>query len=80
MTARVLKAGLPVRGASVRFEAVKPNGIDKIVGTVTTDASGYAKWSFVSGTGSSSIGTYKANAVTTSGTATATASATFQVK
>ncbi|MDR7135401.1 hypothetical protein J2X06_002610 [Lysobacter niastensis] len=80
MTARVLKAGLPVRGASVRFEAVKPNGIDKIVGTVTTDASGYAKWSFVSGTGSSSIGTYKANAVTTSGTATAAASATFQVK
>ncbi|MFC5595820.1 NEW3 domain-containing protein, partial [Lysobacter niastensis] len=80
MTARVLKAGVAVKGASVRFEAVKPDGVTKIAGTVITDASGYAKWSFVSGTGPSSIGSYKAKSVATSGTATVTASTTFQVK
>jgi hypothetical protein len=80
MTAQVLNAGKPVSGASVRFEAVKPNGIDKIAGTVTTDARGYAKWTFTSDTGPSSIGAYQAQAVATSGTATVTANATFQVK
>ena len=75
MTAQVLNAGKPVSGASVRFEAVKPNGIDKIAGTVTTDARGYAKWTFTSDTGPSSIGAYQAQAVATSGTATVTANA-----
>ena len=79
MTSRVLNAGKAVSGASVKFTAVKPDGITKIVSTVTTDANGYARWSFVSGTGPSSIGTYKLSALATSGTSTTTANTTFQV-
>ena len=59
VTSRVLKAGTAVSGASVTFTAVKPNGIDKIGSTVTTDANGYARWSYISGKGRNSIGTYK---------------------
>jgi hypothetical protein len=79
VTSRVLKAGVAVSGASVKFTAVKPNGIDVIGSTVTTDANGYARWSYVSSKGRSSIGTYKLSAVATSGTLTVTANTTFQV-
>ena len=42
-------------------------------------ANGYARWSYVSSKGRSSIGTYKLTAVATSGTSTVTANTTFQV-
>ena len=79
MNARVLYNGVPVSGAAVKFTATKPNGINKIVMSTTTGADGYARKSFVSGTGSSSIGTYKLDAVATSNGKTVTASNTFSV-
>ena len=51
MTARVLSNGLPVSGASVKFDALKPNGVNHVILNATTDSNGYARVSFVSGTG-----------------------------
>ncbi|HEY5780477.1 MAG TPA: choice-of-anchor Q domain-containing protein, partial [Lysobacter sp.] len=79
MTAKVLNKGVPVQGASVRFNSIKPNGIDTNAKTVTTDANGVATWSFVSGTGASSIGTYNLTADATYGTLTARSTTTFTV-
>ena len=79
ITARVLKNGVAVKGASVAFDALKPNGVNHVILSATTDASGYAKVSFTSGVGSSSIGTYKLSAVATSGSLTKTATTTFSV-
>ncbi|HEU4773631.1 MAG TPA: NEW3 domain-containing protein [Lysobacter sp.] len=78
MFARVLKSGNAVGGASVRFTLTKPNGI-KIVKTVTTDSYGQARWDFITGTGSSSIGKYQASYIATSGSATTTAATSFTV-
>jgi hypothetical protein len=77
MTSRVLKNGKPVKGARVQFTALKPNGINKTITTAYTDAYGYAKKSIATGTGPSSIGTYKLSVVATSGTLTAKAAMTF---
>jgi hypothetical protein len=79
MTARVLNKGVAVAGAAVRFNSIKPNGIDTNAKTVYTDANGYAKWSFVSGTGPSSIGKYTLTADATSGTLKVRATTTFTV-
>jgi hypothetical protein len=79
MTARVFDAGDPVAGVRVNFDALKPNGINHVYGTATTDANGNASASFVSGTGSSSIGTYQLTATVTSGNRTTHANATFDV-
>lgn len=79
ITARVLNNGVAVSGASVAFDALKPNGVNHVILSATTDANGYAKVSFTSGVGSSSIGTYKLSAVATSGSLTKTATTTFSV-
>ncbi|MEG3193463.1 choice-of-anchor Q domain-containing protein, partial [Lysobacter sp. D1-1-M9] len=79
MSARVLHNGKPVAGANVRFGALKPNGINEVVEKATTDSNGYARASFVSGSGPSSIGTYQLRAEATSGSESATASGTFSV-
>ncbi|RNF83286.1 choice-of-anchor Q domain-containing protein [Montanilutibacter psychrotolerans] len=79
LAARVLKNGVAVKGATVSFTALKPNGINKVILSGTTDASGYARVSFVSGSGPSSIGTYKLTAVATSGSLTTQATTTFSV-
>jgi len=79
MSARVLNNGVAVKGAAVKFSATKPDGYTVIVYKAITDASGYARSSFVSGTGGSSIGTYKLKAVATSGSYTATANSSFTV-
>ena len=79
ITARVLKNGVAVSGASVAFDALKPNGVNHVILSATTDASGYARVSFTSGVGPSSIGTYKLSAVATSGSLTKTATTTFSV-
>ncbi|MFD0737898.1 choice-of-anchor Q domain-containing protein [Lysobacter koreensis] len=78
MNARVLFNGQPVSGASVRFVATKPNGI-KITLDATTGSDGYARQSFVSGTGPSSIGNYTLDATVTSNSKTVTARSTFGV-
>ncbi|GAB3379520.1 galactose oxidase-like domain-containing protein [Lysobacter fragariae] len=79
LTARVLNIGLPVSGARVNFDALKPNGINHVTLAATTDSNGNASASFVSGIGSSSIGTYQLTTTATSGGLTAQAFATFAV-
>ncbi|HEY4554879.1 MAG TPA: hypothetical protein VIG68_00375, partial [Lysobacter sp.] len=68
----------PVSGAAVKFDAFKPNGSAVTLKT-TTGSDGYARVSFVSGTGSSSIGTYRLVTTVTSGGKTTNAGATFTV-
>ncbi|MFC5568922.1 choice-of-anchor Q domain-containing protein [Lysobacter yangpyeongensis] len=79
LTARVTKGGVAVAGASVNFTALKPNKVNKVILNATTDSNGYARVSFVSGTGSSSIGTYQLTATATSGSLTTKATTTFAV-
>jgi len=79
ITARVMKNGSPVSGASVAFDALKPNGVNHVVLSGTSDSNGYARVSFVSGTGPSSIGTYQLTATATSGSLTTKATGTFSV-
>jgi hypothetical protein len=80
MTARVLKDGKAVSGAAVKFDALKPNRVNHVILKATTDGNGYAKVSFKSGTGSSSIGTYKLAASAAYGSTSTKASTTFAVK
>ncbi|WP_457095287.1 galactose oxidase-like domain-containing protein [Lysobacter sp. P5_B9] len=80
MTAHVLRNGVPVSGAKVNFDALKPNLINHVNLTANTDVNGNASVSFVSGTGSSSIGTYQLTTTATSGGLTATTEATFVVQ
>lgn len=75
----VFKDGQPLQGATVKFTAIKPDGVTTIVQTVTTDSYGYAKMTFVSGTGPSSIGTYNVKVVGTANGATTQASTSFKV-
>jgi hypothetical protein len=79
ITARVTKDGVAVSGAKVSFSTLKPNKVNTIEQSATTDSNGYAKVSFVSGTGPSSIGTYQSTAVATSGSLTKTATSSFSV-
>jgi uncharacterized membrane protein len=79
MTARVLLNGVPVSGAAVNFTALKPNRVNKVILNATTDANGYAKASFVAGSGTSSIGTYQLTATATHNGQTKTATTTFSV-
>jgi len=79
ISAHVTKGGVAVSGASVEFTALKPNKINTIELRGTTDSNGYARVSFVSGTGSSSIGTYELTSVATSGSLTTQAKSTFSV-
>jgi hypothetical protein len=79
MTARVLLNGVPVSGAAVNFTALKPNKVNKVILNATTDSNGYARASFVAGSGSSSIGTYQLTATATHGTLTQKATTSFSV-
>ena len=71
--------GVPVSGARVNFDALKPNGINHVLLIATTNGNGDASASFVSGSGPSSIGNYQLTATATSGGFTAQAFATFAV-
>jgi hypothetical protein len=79
LRARVLNNGTPVSGAAVKFDALKPNNVNHVILSGTTDSTGYATVSFVSGTGSSSIGLYKLTATATYSGKTTTAATTFSV-
>jgi hypothetical protein len=80
LTARVLNNGVPVSGAQVNFNALKPVGTGRVILNAVTNSSGIATASFVSGTGKSSIGTYQLTVTATSGGQTAQAFATFIVQ
>ncbi len=79
MSARVLRNGAPIDGAQVNFNALKPNLVNRVILSATTNSSGVATVSFVSGTGPSSIGTYQLTVTATSNGLTAQAQATFDV-
>ena len=79
MTARVSNNGVPVTGAQVNFNALKPNLVNRVILNANTNSSGIATASFVSGTGSSSIGTYQLTVTATSGGLAAQAFASFDV-
>ena len=79
MTARVSNNGVPVTGAQVNFNALKPNLVNRVMLNAATNSSGIATVSFVSGTGSSSIGTYQLTVTATSGSLTTQAFASFDV-
>lgn len=79
MSAKVLKNGIPVSGAVVKFTATKPDGYTTIVMSTTSGADGFARRSFKSGTGGSSMGTYQLKAVATSGSTSVTATNSFNV-
>jgi hypothetical protein len=76
----VTRGGAPVAGARVDFDALKPNGVNHVLLSATTDGNGDAAASFVSGTGPSSIGTYQLTTTATSSGATTQALATFVVQ
>jgi hypothetical protein len=80
LTARVLNNGVPVAGAQVNFNALKPNGVNRVILNALTNSSGIATASFVSGSGSSSLGTYQLTVTATSGGLTAQAFTTFIVQ
>jgi hypothetical protein len=63
----------------VKFDALKPNGVIHVILKAATDSHGYAKVSFKSVTGSSSIGAYRLTAYARSGSLDATATDTFPV-
>ncbi len=79
MSAKVLKNGSPVSGATVKFTATKPDGVTTIVMSTTSGADGFARRSFVSGTGGSSIGTYQLKAVASMDGTSVTATTSFKV-
>jgi len=78
MSARVLKDGLPLSGAAVRFGVLKPDGTQAAFDAVT-DSNGFARSSFKSGKGMYAVGGYTLVADATSGTLTAMATWTFSV-
>ena len=80
VSARVLRNGVPVVGVRVYFDALKPNGINHVLLSANTDSAGDARASFVSGTGTSSIGSYQMTATATSGGLTAKGHTTFAVQ
>ncbi|WP_198032433.1 choice-of-anchor Q domain-containing protein [Aerolutibacter daejeonensis] len=79
ITARVMRGTVPVSGASVDLVALKPNNINTIELSGKTDSNGYVTVSFISGSGTSSIGTYKVTSTATSGTDVAKATTSFSV-
>ncbi|WP_460823375.1 NEW3 domain-containing protein [Lysobacter olei] len=79
ITARVMKGSVAVSGAKVSFVALKPNKVNTIELSGTTNSSGYVTVSFKSGTGSSSIGTYQVTSTATNGSDTAKSTTSFSV-
>jgi hypothetical protein len=79
MSARVLKGSVAVAGATVSFVAVKPNSVNKVTLSGTTDSNGYARVTLSTSKSPSSIGTYQLTASAVSGGQTATANTSFSV-
>ena len=79
MSARVVKGGVAVTGATVSFVVLKPNSVNKVTLSGTTDSNGYARATLSTGKSASSIGTYQLTASAASGSQTATAKSSFSV-
>jgi hypothetical protein len=79
MSARVLKGGVAVSGATVSFVVLKPNGANKVTLSGTTDSSGYARATLSTSKSAGSIGTYQLTASAASGSQAATAKSAFSV-
>jgi hypothetical protein len=80
VSARVLKGGVAVSGATVSFVALKSSSTTKMTASGTTDSNGYARVTFATGRSSKSIGTYQLTATAASGSQTTKATATFSVQ
>jgi len=78
MSARVLRSGVAVNGATVRFNIRLPNGSVTVL-TATTVADGYARSSYKLGRGKAAVGNYTVRADATSGSSAATSSTGFSV-
>lgn len=79
MSARVLKGGAPVSGASVKFTISMPGGSATTI-TATTASDGYARATYKLGKGKGAVGAYQVRADASNAGATATASAAFDVR
>jgi hypothetical protein len=79
MQAKVLKSGVAVNGATVRFVVVLPGGSSTTL-TATTGSDGVARAGYKSGKGKAAVGNYQLRADASSGGATATATTTFSVR
>lgn len=79
MTARVLNAGNPVAGASVRFAVTLPGGSTSTVNAVTA-SDGVARGTYKTGKGKAAVGAYAVRADASSGGGNATANASFNVR
>lgn len=79
MSARVLKGGAPVSGASVKFTISIPGGSATTI-TATTASDGYGRATYKLGKGKSAIGAYQLRADASSAGASATANAAFDVR
>lgn len=79
MSARVLKDGTPVSGATVKFTISTPGGGTTTI-TATTASDGYGRATYKLGKGKSAIGAYQVRADASNAGASATASAAFDVR
>lgn len=78
MSVLVKNNGVPVSGASVKFNITLPNGSVTVL-TATSGSDGYARSTYKTGKSKAAIGQYTLRAVATSGSSTATASTGFSV-
>jgi hypothetical protein len=78
MSAHVLRSGVAVSGASVRFNITLPGGSVTVV-SATSGSDGYARGTYRTAKGKGAIGAYRLRADATSGSSTATASTGFSV-
>jgi hypothetical protein len=76
MSARVLRSGVAVSGASVKFTVTMPGGTSTVLGA-TSGSDGYARGTYKLGKGKGAIGSYKLRADATSGSSTASANTGF---
>jgi hypothetical protein len=76
MSARVLRSGVAVSGASVKFTVTLPGGTSTVL-SATSGSDGYARGTYKLGKGKGAIGSYKLRADATSGSSTASANTGF---
>jgi hypothetical protein len=79
LSALVRRDGVVLSGAGVRFAIVLPGGASDEV-TATSGSDGYARATYRLGKGKTAVGAYQVNGVASSGGASATASAGFNVR
>jgi hypothetical protein len=76
MSARVLRSGVAVNGASVKFTVTLPGGTSTVL-SATSGSDGYARGTYKLAKGKTAIGNYVLRADATSGSNTASANTGF---